>query len=239
MTNILTKFQKLQFSDIIHRSNFIRVFCLLLLFTFYYLLISPSVEKLLTNIFAHAYRESSFSEVNSLTPIFNKYVYASEYDLATSTQKGNSISNTKFHTLDPRILAMNKFLKNYHSPMASHADTFVKEADRNGLDWRLLVSISGVESAFGNLIPTNSNNAWGWRGINGNDAGWSMFSSWEDAIVHITERLATGYGTTITPFEMEATYCPPCGRNPAHVWANGVTNYMNQLSYYLDNLSQL
>ena len=239
MTNILTKFQKLQFRDIIHRSNFIRVFCLLLLFTFYYLLISPSVEKPLTNIFAHAYRESSFSEVNSLTPIFNKYVYASEYDLATNTQKGNSISNTKFHTLDPRILAMNKFLKNYHSPMASHADTFVKEADRNGIDWRLLVSISGVESAFGNLIPTNSNNAWGWRGINGNDAGWSMFSSWEDAIVHITERLATGYGTTITPFEMEATYCPPCGRNPAHVWANGVTNYMNQLSYYLDNLSQL
>lgn len=66
-----------------------------------------------------------------------------------------------------------------------------------------------------------------------------MFSSWDDAIVHITERLAIGYGTNLTPFDMEATYCPPCGQNPAHLWANGVNNYMNQLSYYLDNLSEI
>lgn len=239
MTDIFAKFQNLSFRHIIHRSNIIRVFLLLLLFTFYLLLISPKVENYLTHIFAEAYRESSFSEVNSLSPIFNKYVYASEYDLGTNSKRGSIVSNGKFHTLDPRILAMNKFLKNYHSPMASHADTFVKEADKHGLDWRLLVSISGVESAFGNLIPTNSNNAWGWRGINGNSAGWSMFSSWDDAIVHITERLAIGYGTNLTPFDMEATYCPPCGQNPAHLWANGVNNYMNQLSYYLDNLSEI
>lgn len=32
--------------------------------------------------------------------------------------------------------------------MANSAETFVVEADKRGLDWRLLAAISGVESAF-------------------------------------------------------------------------------------------
>jgi len=134
---------------------------------------------------------------------------------------------------------MNKFLNDFHSPMASSAETFVKEADKHGLDWRLLASISGVESAFGNITPQGTNNAWGWRGVNSNDRGWSIFSSWDNAIIHITERFAQGYGTTMTPFEIEPIYCPPCGQNPEHAWANGVTRYMQQLQYYLDNLDKI
>ena len=141
--------------------------------------------------------------------------------------------------MDPRILAMNKFLINYHSPMANDAKVFIVEADRYGLDWRLVASISGVEGAFGNLVPQGSNNSWGWRGINGNSEGWSMFPTWADAITHVTERLALGYGTGLTPFEIEATYCPPCGANPEHLWANGVNRFMNQLQYYVDNLENL
>ena len=66
-----------------------------------------------------------------------------------------------------------------------------------------------------------------------------MFDSWESAIIHITERLAVGYGTHLTPFEIEPTYCPPCAENPAHAWANGVSRYMIQLQYYLDNLENI
>ncbi|MGI5897607.1 MAG: hypothetical protein ACOX6Q_00375 [Candidatus Dojkabacteria bacterium] len=218
-------------------SSITRVFLFILLLGIYSWSISPKVESFLTEKISDLYKEYSFTEINVLTPVYDVYAYTGSYNLATDNSNEEFISRNKFFTMDSRILAMNKFLKDYHSPMAKYAKTFVEEADKYGLDWRLLASISGVESAFGNIIPANSNNAWGWRGINGNEAGWSMFSSWNHAISHITERIAVGYGTNLSPFDMESTYCPPCGLNPEHAWANGVNNYMNQLSYYLNNLS--
>ncbi len=41
--------------------------------------------------------------------------------------------------------------------------------------------------------------------------------------------MADGYGTDLDIFEIEPTYCPPCGQNPRHEWANGVIRYMDQL----------
>ncbi len=137
-------------------------------------------------------------------------------------------------TSHTRVVAMNRFLSDYDSPMARYAETIVAAADNVGLDWRLVVSISGVESAFGRLIPYNSYNGWGWRG--GPGGAYSQFDSWEDSIVFVTTRIAEGYGTSIDVFTMEPTYCPPCGQNPQHAWANGVTRYMGQLTEYRSNL---
>lgn len=137
-------------------------------------------------------------------------------------------------TTDPRIIAMRNFLIDYQSPMYPYADVFVTEADKVGLDWRLVAAISGVESAFGNLIPYRSNNAWGWKGDPTRD--WSYFTSWRQGITTVTQRLAIGYGTDLTPFDIEATYCPPCGLNPAHAWANGVNNFMIELDSYTKDL---
>jgi hypothetical protein len=184
-------------------------------------------------------RESSTVQVNSLTPIFDIHVYAGEYNLSRSQQTPGITGQTRFFTLDPRVLAMSKFLNDYHSPMAQHAELFIVEADRYGLDWRLIVAISGVESAFGNLIPRGSNNAWGWRGRNPDSRGWSMFETWDEAIVHITERMALGYGTDLTPFDIQDTYCPPCGETGLDLWAHGVTRFMNELDYYVNNLENL
>jgi hypothetical protein len=137
-------------------------------------------------------------------------------------------------TADTRVVAMNHFLVDYGSPMAKYAETFVAAADDAGLDWRLVASISGVESAFGRLIPLDSYNGWGWKGGPGGD--FSKFDSWEHGIEHVTARIAVGYGRDIDVFVMEPTYCPPCGRNPQHAWANGVARYMEQLSEYRSNL---
>lgn len=217
-------------------SNIFRIIGFVLILIIYYLSLSPFVESKLTNSLSNWLKSDSHIEINSLTPVFDIHVYAGEYDLKTQLTGSSLQGSTKIFTIDPRILALNKFLLDYHSPMAPYAEIFITQADKYGLDWRLVVSISGVESAFGNIIPRNSNNAWGWRGINRNDAGWSMFASWPDAISHITQRIALGYGTTITPLQMESTYCPPCGQNPQHLWAGGVTRFMNQLNYYVNNL---
>lgn len=220
-------------------SNIFRAFIFACTFVLYYAFISPMVEPFFTEQIASSMRAKTQEPVNVLSPVYNIYASSKEYDLSTYNPKSTVISKTKFFTIDPRVIAMNKFLTEYHSPMANNAQSFVEEADKYGLDWRLLASIAGVESAFGNLVPSGTNNGWGWRGINGNDAGWSIFASWEDAIIHITERLAIGYGTDLSPFDIEPTYCPPCAENPAHAWANGVERFMIQLQYYLDNLDRM
>jgi hypothetical protein len=137
-------------------------------------------------------------------------------------------------TSDTRVIALNYFLLDYGSPMAPYAETFVTVADEVGSDWRIVAAISGVESAFGRLIPADSYNGWGWRG--GEDGAFSEFDDWPSAIAFITRRIAVGYGTDIDPFDIESTYCPPCGASSEHAWANGVTRYMELLEEYRTQL---
>lgn len=91
---------------------------------------------------------------------------------------------------DVRVIILKKYLQSYNSPFTNYAPVFVREADKNNIDWRLLVAISGVESTFGQQIPNNSYNAWGW-GIYGNNM--IRFSSWEEAITTISKELKQRY----------------------------------------------
>ncbi len=120
----------------------------------------------------------------------------------------NSVSKTDIKTEDARVIVMQKFLFEYNSPMYPYSKTFIIEADKYNLDWRLVASISGVESAFGNIVPRGTHNAWGWRGINKNPEGWSQFETWNAGIAEVTRGLAQGYGITLTPYQIEQYYCP-------------------------------
>ncbi|MBI2430530.1 MAG: glucosaminidase domain-containing protein [Candidatus Levybacteria bacterium] len=91
---------------------------------------------------------------------------------------------------DRRINILKKYLQTYNSPLAPYASIFVTEADKNQIDYRLLVAISGVESTFGHQIPYNSYNAWGW-GIYGDNM--ILFNSWNQAITTISKELKTTY----------------------------------------------
>jgi hypothetical protein len=200
------------------------------------------LEPFIENSVFSSIREIKVEKFNYLTPVYATSTSDGTYSLSM-IKDGSALdeikSRTKYYVEDPRVLALSEFLSDYNSPMQPYAEVFITEADKHGLDWRLLVGISGVESAFGNIIPTDTHNGWGWRGINGNEDGWSVFPSWEDAIIHITERMAVGYGTNLTPFDIESTYCPPCGRAIGHPWANGVTRFMNEMQYYVDNLENI
>lgn len=168
-----------------------------------------------------------FSEGNGAITKING-LYSTKYEYVGDGLYGDLV------TSDTRVIAMNRFLNDYSSPMAPYSETFVYSADQAGLDWRLVASISGVESAFGILIPYKSYNAWGWRG--GVAGAFSNFGSWQYGISYVTSRIAIGYGTDAEPFTMEAVYCPPCGQVPTHDWANGVAGYMEELNEYRSNL---
>ncbi|MCD4756417.1 hypothetical protein K8R20_02270 [bacterium] len=212
---------------------------LLLVLYIYFLspIVEPSIEELLFNVI----RSTKSEKFNFLTPVYATSNAKSSYSLSEIGQE-NPLdvinSKTQYYVKDPRVLAMSEFLSDYNSPMQPYAEVFVVESDRYGLDWRLVASISGVESAFGNLIPhTGYNNGWGWRG--GPGGAYSVFDDFGAGVEHVTERLALGYGISLTPFDIEPTYCPPCAANPSHLWANGVVRYMSELNFYLNNLENI
>ncbi len=70
---------------------------------------------------------------------------------------------------DPRLETLRTFFRNADCPAAEYAAAFLEAADRNALDWRLLPSLSFVESTGGKSAPHN--NIFGW------DSGRAHFPS--------------------------------------------------------------
>lgn len=239
--SIASRKKKISIKEIFKNKNTISFLFVVFGFVLYLLFLSPIIESKVVAFLINDNISDSNVTLNYLTAMHEDDVFASEYTINTigSQDKFDLVKSlTEIQTEDARVMAMQKFLRDYNSPMAPYAKTFVEEADRHGLDWRLVASISGVESAFGNIIPNGTHNGWGWRGQNPNANGWSQFSDWGEAIQVVTERLALGYGTNLTPYQIEPSYCPPCYTG-GHAWARGVTGFMNELDYYLDNLDSI
>src|SRR5690242_17848024 len=61
---------------------------------------------------------------------------------------------------DPRLLKLQKFFADTDAPARALSHVFLSEADQYDLDWRLLPSISFVESTGGKAA--RNNNMFGW-----------------------------------------------------------------------------
>ncbi len=64
-------------------------------------------------------------------------------------------------TADPRTARLRRFFSSLHCPVLGLAEDFVHAADDNHLDWRLLPSISVIESGGGKAY--RNNNIFGWN----------------------------------------------------------------------------
>lgn len=170
---------------------------------------------------------NNYEEILKLNEEFDNNVPASISSISTSSVKG-----------DKRVVALFLFLEKYKSPMASPsvAKAFIDGADKNGFGdkWYLLPAISGIESAFGKVVPHNgkysSYNGWGWSG--GSKYGrWSYFSSWEDAATKVSAGMAKGYSKTgYDPVKIMKSYCPPCARpESGGIWAKTVNRYIAEM----------
>ncbi|HSX08990.1 MAG TPA: hypothetical protein VLF93_02455 [Candidatus Saccharimonadales bacterium] len=127
---------------------------------------------------------------------------------------------------DNRVQILHSYLEERNSPLADHADTIIKEADDNNIDWRWIVAISGVESGFGQAIPAYSYNAWGYNIYGNNTRG---FASWDDGITVVSTALRQIYmnqrGET-NIYAIGSTYAA----DP--VWAYKVQEYVNDIDQY-------
>jgi hypothetical protein len=63
--------------------------------------------------------------------------------------------------VDPRTVRLHQFFTKLRCPIRDLADDFVRAADDNNLDWRLLPSISIIESGGGKAFKNNNVLGWG------------------------------------------------------------------------------
>ena len=83
---------------------------------------------------------------------------------------------------DPRLESLQRFFRLAGCPAVRLASVFLQAADDYDLDWRLLPSISFVESTGGKAAPHN--NMFGW------DAGRAVFATMAESIHVVGFRLA-------------------------------------------------
>lgn len=133
--------------------------------------------------------------------------------------------------VDRRAEKLEQYLKSKNSPMASSARHMISEADRLGLDWKLVAAISGNESYFGQLIPYNSFNAWGWAVYTGQSYG-ANFDNWEHGVTTVSEGLKENYiNDGLTTVEQ-------IGRRYAadRAWSVKVQHFMDEIDAFDPNL---
>jgi hypothetical protein len=81
-----------------------------------------------------------------------------------------------------RFEALRKFFQKSDCPAQHYSEVFLEAADRYALDWRLLPSLSYVESTGGK--QARNNNLFGW------DSGKAVFASPAEGIREVGSRLA-------------------------------------------------
>lgn len=85
-------------------------------------------------------------------------------------------------TEDPRLVRLKQFLAERECPIDKYAADLIRAADDNDLDWRLLPSISIVESSGGKYFLNN--NVFGW-----NSCKEPRFSSVREGIHYVASML--------------------------------------------------
>lgn len=120
---------------------------------------------------------------------------------------------------DARPLLLDRFFARFRSPLNGFGEKIVKEADKTGVDWRLLAGIAFQESNLCSKIPKGSFNCWGWAIYTGEQSG-AQFRSFNEAIEKITVGIKNDYHNrglnSLT--EMMTRYTPLSSGS----WAEGV-----------------
>jgi hypothetical protein len=89
-------------------------------------------------------------------------------------------------TTDLRTVRLKKFLIKLRCPVANLSEEFIRAADDNHLDWRLLPSIAIIESGGGKAYIREKNNIFGWGG------GEIYFPTVRAGLHHVAHELGRG-----------------------------------------------
>lgn len=150
-------------------------------------------------------------------------IYAQELAAASSAVLLKTVNEK---VPDSRVTILKEYLEQYNSPLVPYAGNFVEIADKYNLDWKFVVAISGVESTFGQQIPNESFNGWGW-GIYGDNI--IRFSSWTQGIETVSEGLRNKY---INKWGAQDVYSIGRIYAASPTWAQRVTYFMDSIDKF-------
>jgi len=122
-------------------------------------------------------------------------------------------------TPDPRLSLLQKFFESADAPAKEYSHVFLKEADRNDLDWRLLPSISFVETTGGKAA--HNNNLFGW------DCGRAEFKSVTESIRKVAHHL--GYAERYRDKDLDEMLW---AYNPNPEYSRRVKSVMERIAPY-------
>jgi hypothetical protein len=128
-----------------------------------------------------------------------------------------TVTNAEVISTDDQIKIdkIRNYLGSRNAPLAEYAEEFVKAANHYGIDYRLVASISVIESS-GGIHCFRTYNAWGWGKMN--------FSSFTEGIWTVSKGLSSYYASGLdTPQEIAYRYCPPSAVD----WARKVNYVMS------------
>jgi len=118
---------------------------------------------------------------------------------------------------DPRTERLRYFFSTLHCPVSYLSAEFIRAADENGLDWRLLPSISVIESGGGKAYKNN--NLFGWAN------GDYLFPTVKSGIHEVGYKLGRSplYRNRDVPGKLHLY-------NPNQEYATNVMTVMNRIS---------
>lgn len=134
-------------------------------------------------------------------------------------------SSVSLNAREARVDVLHDFFARYNSPLTDFASQIVDDADKYGLDYRLLPAIAMQESILCQRIPKNSFNCWGF-GIYGGKV--TRFSNFSEAIDTVSKTLAHDYNQNglAKPSEIMSKYTPANTND----WAGNVSYIMDRIA---------
>ena len=182
-----------------------------------FFLITPIVLVLNLSLLSFYYQKSAA-----------KPLTASPKVLFAALPEASGTLKTAIGEKDARITIVRDFFKKYKSDLFPYAEDVIIAADKYNLDFRLIPAIAMQESNLCKKAPKDSYNCWGF-GIYGKKV--TRFDNYKEAIDTVTKTLSLQYKANglETPDEIMKKYTP--GSNGS--WANGVNEFMDQLSLNL------
>ncbi len=164
----------------------------------------------------------SFMLLTAKTPVVQKQ--GNPVRIFSSLPSVYPSENFTLATADARVPIIHAYLSKFGSPLAPYAEKIVAEADKDGIDFRLLTAIARQESNLCKYAPEGTYNCWGW-GIH--KAGTLGFESFDEAIEVVSLGLKQKYIAQglVTPEEIMSKYTPSSNGS----WAHGVQSFLDDL----------
>jgi len=150
---------------------------------------------------------------------------AGSYQTAQNWQRELQTEAEAIISLNTRAEAIDAYYRAKNMPLAGYGEKFVTEADKNGIDWRLLPAIAVRESSGG--IHACGANPFGWASCK------RSFNTIEEAITSVSSHLGGNNENTAHYYsgksteEILKTYNPP---SIVPTYAEEVISIMDQIA---------